>query len=70
MTERKWTRTSSTSWRCEPWVIARVTVHSRERFELWHDDERGIVAVKDSFNEARDAAKRLENARAKQGEND
>lgn len=69
MTARTWTRTSPTTWRCEPWTIAKVTVKGHDRYELWHDAETEC-RVFDSLNEACEAARRAENARAHLGEND
>jgi hypothetical protein len=71
VTTRSWTRASDgMSWRCAPWTIAKVTVKGQDRYELRHDESMDCKASKDSLNEACEAARRAENARAHLGEND
>ncbi len=70
MTARSWTRTSPTSWRCEPWTISKANVRGGDTFALWHDDQPLMLDTFDSFNEAADAARRADNARAHLPEND
>lgn len=70
MSERKWTRTSTTSIRCAPWTIATVTIGGRQSAELWHDDRQHALGRFDSVSEALDAARREENRINRGKEND
>lgn len=55
-----WTRGESMSRVSGPWIVAKVTVCSVVRYELWHTARPGYTAVFASFDSAKREAERLQ----------
>lgn len=58
----KWTRSTSTSMRCDPWTICGVRIKRKIVYELWHDKQPHAVGHYDSFDQAKAAAESIEMA--------
>ena len=56
----KWTRSTDTSMRCEPWTICKVWLNGIAHYELWHDKQPHAVGSEPSFEKAKELAESIE----------